>query len=452
MSNRPPDPADDADSFESAPPPAHPGEPAALTARPRHATDDGEFELNPVVRSYDPGVLREAPEPERVREAVRQVLQEGRFLGDVTRELGLAPSSIYKWEKRYLDFVAGQTGSDPISVLHDWGGVADLPDEFRAKFAENWQQLLEATHAEAADFRQDPLEVFLHNSMLTGWLFRDGRLDPSAALGAAVGLLLTLLLGTFIYTKATQKPNEIEPAVAPGPAVEYTNQQLEDQREIDLARPAALAYLSAPGWEEKLKHVRQPERVRPLMKAWYATHSDAGLDRPELTHAMRTDNVVHLLVQFPLSDDPPIFLALVKTDEGYKVDWETSSGYQNQWWSELPEKRPTEPVRLRCMLAKDDYFNFGFADEEKWKCYSLGFPGGPVTLYGYAERGSRLANDLDNLLVFRDYAGVMVEVAYLPESRSDNQVRILRLLQEAWITDHAPPVSPPPSPPPTLPQ
>jgi hypothetical protein len=123
----------------------------------------------------------------------------------------------------------------------------------------------------------------------------------------------------------------------------------------------------------------------------------------------------------------------VKVNGDYKVDWETSSGYQHESWAELAERRPSEPILLRCLIERDDYYNFEFADPQKWICFKLTYPRGPVTLYGYAERHSKLGSQLDSLVEFNRVVGVMLEAAYLPQSRSSNQLRILKLVHKSWL-------------------
>ncbi|MGI8602101.1 MAG: transposase [Verrucomicrobiales bacterium] len=408
-------------------------DPRSLPAEPRINRTGEEFELNPLTsyQEEEQPKYRTAGEAERVREAVRQVVQEGRFVGDVARDMGLAPSSIYRWEKRYLDFISNQeeiNRKEDWEDVYTWTGAPEIPDLWRLKFAENWDRLLEATHAEEADFRQDPLEIFLNNSMLTGWLFRDGRLDRNVALGAAVGLVLVLVLASFLRTKMKQH----QTAGAKGPGVDTAEL---DKREISLASPVGLDYLRADGWEKKAMFVRDLKRVAPLMQEWYQKHSDAGQEDAELFYAMRSGDVVNVMVTFEKSGAEPAFLSLVKERGAYKVDWETSSGYHQQSWLDLVEKRPTTPFLLRCIIERGDYYNFDFMDSTKWRCFVMRYPRGPLTLYGYAERDSALGPRLDNLLEFKPYAGVVIEAVYPPGGRGKNQLRIVKLVHEAWLPE-----------------
>jgi hypothetical protein len=361
------------------------------------------------------------------------VVQEGRFVGEVAREMGLAPSSIYRWEKRFLDFVSKQDRVNRKAEwedLREWTGVPELPAGWNLRFSENWQHLLEVTQAEAADFRQDPLELFLHNSVLTGWLFRDGRLDRNVALGAIIGVVLVLILASFLRSNSSHR-REVA-GQAPGP-----NSAEIDKAEIALAQPVALDYLRAHGWEQKARFVRESDRVLPLMAEWYRSHSDAGQPDAELFYAIRSGDLVNVMATFERSGNEPAFLSLVKQGGGYKVDWETSSGYQHESWADLAARRPTAPVLLRCVIERGDYFNFEFSDPEKWLCFKMRYPRGPVTLYGYAERRSTLGAHLDGLLEFHPYAGVAIEAAFLPQSRSNNQMQIVKLVHEAWLPDRS---------------
>jgi hypothetical protein len=171
------------------------------------------------------------------------------------------------------------------------------------------------------------------------------------------------------------------------------------------------------------------------MAEWYRTHSDAGQPDAELFYAMRSGDIVSVMALFKSSDGEPSFLSLVKHGGEYKVDWETSSGYQHESWADLVAKRPSAPVLLRCVIERSDYFNFQFSDPEKWLCFKLRYPRGPVTLYGYVERGSTLGSHLNGLLEFKPYAGVVIEAVFPPQSRSDNQMQIVKLVHEAWLPE-----------------
>ena len=413
-----------------------PAEAPELAAEPRANRTAEEFELNPSSRFGAPEdwdqSLRDAPEPERVREAVRRVIAEGKFVGDVARQLGLAPSSVYQWEKRYLDFMSGVgevNRPEDWHDIHTWTGLPDISSEWKARFLENWDRLLEETHAEAADFHQDPLEIFLHNSMLTGWLFRDGRLDRNTVGGVLVGVLFLVILGAFISTKGWS-----------GGIFQATNSAMVDpqvaiDREIAGAQMVARQFLEADGWEAKAAFVRDPERVRPIMKTWYETHAASPLKEPTFSHAIVNQNLVSLLATFPRDEHDPMFLAVIRENDRYRLDWESSSGYQREAWAELVEKRPTTPFTVRAVVRRSDYYSFAFSDPEKWYSFELKYPSGPVTLYGYAARGSQLGSQLDALLEFDSFAGLVLEAAFLPESRSNNQVRILNIVHRSWIPE-----------------
>ncbi len=429
-------PSDPNPKPEPGPPPqdgsAAPSDAAALRVAPRPNLGL-EFEQNPTQSEVGTPLPRFTPlaDADRVREGVRRIIQEGAVVGDVARELGLAPSSIYRWQKKYVDFLAEvdeHNRPEDWKDVYTWTGAPEIEEEWKLKFQDNWQRLLEETKAEEEDFKQDPLEVFLHNSMFTGWLYRDGRLDRNTVIGGIVGAAMLIMLGAFLVGKMGEGRALVE-RMKPVSPYELS------QEEYNKASAVATSYLEAPNWKKRLAFVRNPQRVAPVMEKWYASHPDVPAEEVDIDRGYRRGEVVSLMVLIKNSD--PVFLALVNEEGGYKVDWESSSGYQAIDWKELMEKKPTAPVKLRCLIEKTDYFSYGFSDASTWYAFKIRYPRGGEVLYGYAEKPGALGAGLEAMLGFDPMAGVILEVAYPVDAKSNNQVKIIRLVQDSWIDSSA---------------
>jgi hypothetical protein len=408
---------------------------APLPVTPRANSEAASFELNPTVGYYQAGGRRDeeawraAPDEERIREGIRRIVAEDCDPDEVAHALNLAPSSVARWRDRFAAFVTSQdlvNQRDDWDEITTWTGEVIFPEELKLRFAENWDHLVEKMHATAADFRQDPLEVFLTQSTATGWLFHGGRLDRQVVLGSlTAALLLVVTLSWFIIRGGAKQTSEAAPAATVSTAD-------LDKKEIGEALKIADAYIRANTWLNKIRFIRDPERLRGAMEKWYTDHDDHGQPDVEFSLSERDGEVVRFLATFA-SGAPPAFLALVKGRDGYKIDWETSSAYQNGQWESIAETRPKEPFVLRCIIERETYYNFSYADAEQWLCLKLSYPRGPVTFFGYVARRSPLGIELDSQLEFSDYAGVTLEVQFPEDPRSSNQVKIIRLLNHAWL-------------------
>ncbi len=122
-------------------------------------------------------------------------------------------------------------------------------------------------------------------------------------------------------------------------------ERIETKRE---AIGAALAgFFGAGSVEEKLRWVRDPERVRPLMMDFYASHELKGAKWAGLgwskSIAERGFRLGYVEAVFETGE--PMALIVDETEEGrVKVDWESSVRYGELPWREFVQVN----VQKRC--------------------------------------------------------------------------------------------------------
>ena len=132
-------------------------------------------------------------------------------------------------------------------------------------------------------------------------------------------------------------------------------------------------FLNAGSIEERLEFVRDPERVRPLMEAWYAregAEENLGDGKVALRdkHIDQGRYFIRLAIEFVGVGHRMFAVEQIRTDptdEGsdvFKLDWETATGYQPMLLGEFKAKRPTTPVEFRVKLKASDYYNYEFRD------------------------------------------------------------------------------------------
>ncbi|MDB4041746.1 hypothetical protein N9497_04125, partial [Akkermansiaceae bacterium] len=149
------------------------------------------------------------------------------------------------------------------------------------------------------------------------------------------------------------------------------------------------AYFSATTIEEKLKYVRHPERVEPLMRDYYSRHKIIPKEYKSIVefHIVSLDNRPFTALSVETKDESKKLAVLVeKTSEGSKFDWESEVAYQPMSLDEFMEKRPTEAMDFRVYATADRYYAYEFQDEQKWLCYRLSERDGEGYLFGYFPR------------------------------------------------------------------
>lgn len=228
---------------------------------------------------------------------------------------------------------------------------------------------------------------------------------------------------------------------------------IEEDRENEAAgvymvgkiEEATRGFYEADSIEELLEYVRQPERVRPLIEAYYEKGA------PESTQVARIDNMEPLtienranfwMVEAELSPERPgPVLVEVDSRGEAKVDWETFVVYQPMDWNEFAVGRPGGVTMDFRVYAEPDYFySHEFADAEVYDCYRLTTRGGEETLFGYVERGGELAEKM-RVLLAQNQGGTtpMILKLHLPENlESRRGVVITELVNPSWLYVQSP--------------
>lgn len=358
--------------------------------RPRsNATD--QFEINPLSMVEErSGGPQAAEAPDRVREAVRMVVEDGIDVNEAAARQHVAPSLVVKWRQRYFELLAAapvleadtRPVMEQVGMAHDADLVA-LPALARRKFAENWQQLVTVVAPAPQDFIASDIAYFLQTSRLTRWLYHEGKLDRSVFSGALIVLLGTLLTAGFALSQRQ----------TPAAIVRVQEAPAGDLEMLEQAEKLALYFLKAPSPDAMAALCRDRARVTPLIRNHFATRPHAPIADGVINFSFTDAGIVNLLIDSP-SLGRHHFLCVVNTDDGLQVDWESSSFFQEQVLVDLRKNKPVQPVRVNVRIVRADYYNYAFADSAQWVCYQLKYPGLEMDLFGYCRRDSSIATVL----------------------------------------------------------
>jgi hypothetical protein len=127
-------------------------------------------------------------------------------------------------------------------------------------------------------------------------------------------------------------------------------------------------------------------------------------------------------------------LALVETPQGLKIDWESWVGWSDISWETFLATKPVVPHVFRVTVAAVEYYNFEFADDSKWRSYQLLSPGGEHSIYGYAEKGSVVAQRI-HINGEAKSPALMLSLKFPPDAVSNSQVEIERVVADGWVEE-----------------
>lgn len=202
---------------------------------------------------------------------------------------------------------------------------------------------------------------------------------------------------------------------------------------IALAQPIAEKFLNATEVDQILPLVNDAENVSQKIRDHYP---EGKINAPGLSKFNSSGRVSYkdsfAAVTVLTPDYQRKQLAFIDTDEGLKIDWESWVGWSEIPWEKLSEERPPNQTLVRAMLKWVDYYNFAFADEDKWRSYRLLSPDGENMLYGYTERNSLLDQRLrpgeQNATV-----AVTLKIHFPEGDESGKQVVIDEYIADGWV-------------------
>ena len=127
-------------------------------------------------------------------------------------------------------------------------------------------------------------------------------------------------------------------------------------------------------------------------------------------------------------------LALIETPQGLKIDWESWVGWSDISWEKFLATKPVTGHVFRVTVSAVEYYNFGFADESKWRSYRLISPDGENSLYGYVERGSVLEHRVRPDGDAKSLA-MMLSLKFPEGATTNSQVVIETLVADGWVEE-----------------
>lgn len=149
----------------------------------------------------------------------------------------------------------------------------------------------------------------------------------------------------------------------------------------------------------------------------------------------------------PWSPSGALRVAFKRNDKGLVLlDWESLVGYGSIDWAEFKAQRPANPVMLRAYATLDDYYNYEFADGNKFLSVRLRSADGQHLVNGFCERGKSVAASVQAHLTpaagasardlgagGRFWAPMIVRLRFPANAASDHCVELLGMVHDQWL-------------------
>jgi|GEM_PF-2325295 len=197
-------------------------------------------------------------------------------------------------------------------------------------------------------------------------------------------------------------------------------------------------FLEALKVEDLRPLLREPDRVWPLVEEYqrrtpWKPHLVRRL--PSLSEVQLNRDLLAGVAE--VDDYQRLVIAMQRTPQGIKVDWESFTGQGEMPWDEFLATRPTAPVLMRVSLQPDDYYNRDFPDPTTHACYRLSARGETPVLYGYAPRGLPVHAQLASRTRINPRTMPTVRLRFPPGATGLDQVEITELVADGWLVSES---------------
>lgn len=222
------------------------------------------------------------------------------------------------------------------------------------------------------------------------------------------------------------------------PSLPLAEPEVDEEPEVisvamvrDELEPIVRSFLEAPDLETAARWTARPGRTLERMEKHHRDgYTPPGLGAVLWNQSMsRGRDWASFRVETGDYERKTVFLV---KDGGWKVDWESWTGWSPVSWETLKEERPTEPVRVRALVRPVEYYNFGFSSETEWAACMLVAPDGESSIYGYVPRTSDRASRL-TFLDGTTERRLILDIRYPENAPAGNQVIIDAVIGEDWL-------------------
>ena len=315
-----------------------------------------------------------------------------------------------------------------------------VPDPRRKRPAENFGRTLQPM------LHPDRFDACLDAHHVVPWLIRH---LPTAVQGLATSGAALLIAATVAMSPVTLRWASLDIMAAAGPHA-LLRPAPPARRDLPTEATAAVQqFLAAATPEAKAAWVTDADRTIPRMADWYARHPGGGVQSDAVIgpssqgfYATPGDPMVVSEVPVELEGHASLTYLVEHRPEGPRIAWAESVGYSPMAWKRLVGQFCREqPVRLRLLACRDDYYNYAFAASSEFSCIRLHDPQTMELLgFGYVRRTEEMDQTLEISLPPAEAVAlrpVTVDILPCTDSATTQQVEIIGPVIPGW-KDHAP--------------
>ena len=122
-------------------------------------------------------------------------------------------------------------------------------------------------------------------------------------------------------------------------------------------------YFSAPDWSSRLAYVLNPEKVRPMMEAYYSDGYKPYTAKTSDIYVKGNNIREGEMVTAIISSSRTVYLK--KTSGTFKIDWEATAGYNPVSLTTFKAMLSATPEKFRVYATLGSYYNFDYSEAQR---------------------------------------------------------------------------------------
>lgn len=198
-------------------------------------------------------------------------------------------------------------------------------------------------------------------------------------------------------------------------------------------------YLSCKKPKDRLNYILKPNENAAKLKKYYTDRYISMNIEPEDINIQgsnfKLNQIFNVLFQDKKMRTRTYYFK--KTDEGYKIDWEASAGYNEVSAPLFMSKKSSTPTKFRAVLYLSEHFGLCGLNSN-YSTYSFQtFDGGSD--YVYIQNSHPDAKKINNILADGRSHHLIVELAYKKvnygSSGTCELIFVTKFIQEGWSTE-----------------
>lgn len=258
-----------------------------------------------------------------------------------------------------------------------------------------------------------------------------------------------MLIGTLLTAAVIWSLNGIQKANVHAKKIQVSTESMidndarEDREAGDLIvriDAATRKFFDTTDVSELARQVRHPERVTPLMLAYYGNKPIPvlGIRRTKILEPVTLGshgNFWMETVELANRETRNLLIEILDSGEP-RIDWETLVCYQPMKWDTFATERPENTtLDFRVYAEPDTFFSHEFSDSNVWNCFRLTALDSEETLFGYAKKSEQASRDILEILNLSqgNRASIIIRVNIPEGLQSRRGVVIEKMLSPRWL-------------------